>query len=303
MTDLQTALAALKATVGTPAATSPSPTAGAPRANRRPAGHGKPPSASQHARPRPAPASQPDNPLAQGAQAAPDAAGQAAATSATPVTLVTATSPRQPPRCMPTLEKLATLYPALFGEVFLPMKRGIYQDLLAAHPEDIDKDILKEALAFHSRSTRYLVAVASGAQRHDLSGAPVEVMAPEHVHHALMEVYRRRQGRSNSAQPQTDPRGRPMEDPRAKLIKRIVGALDASGLDRAAYTELVRGKDEAANAILDEAMQQAAERAAKDEALQRAYVASGQTVQAFADAYGMNVGTVTASLKRAELVA
>ena len=204
---------------------------------------------------------------------------------------------------MPTLEKLALLYPPLFGEVFLPMKRGIYQDLLAAHPSDIDKDMLKEALAFHSRSTRYLIAVASGAQRHDLCGTPVEAMAPEHIHHALLEVFRRRQGRA--AKPQATDNNkrnanRPPEDLRAKLINRIAQAQAASGLPRQAYADLVRGKDDASNAILDEAMAQAAERGAKDEALLRAFTASGQTVEAFAQAYGLHTRTVAASLERAK---
>jgi DNA excision repair protein ERCC-2 len=38
------------------------------------------------------------------------------------------------PAVQPVLEQLAALYPALFGAVFLPLKRGIFQDLLAAHP-------------------------------------------------------------------------------------------------------------------------------------------------------------------------
>ncbi len=209
-----------------------------------------------------------------------------------------ASTPRQP-RCMPTLEKLATLYPALFGQVFLPLKRGIFQDLIAAQPEVFDTDLLKEALAFHTRSTRYLNAVASGLQRHDLTGAPVEVMAPEHVHHALMEVYRRKQNRK----PQDNARPghrRPPEDLQGKLVQRILTALDASGLTGQDYAERVRTRDEAANAILDEAMGMAASRAAKDEALLRAFDTSGQTVEAFADMYGMHLDAVTASLERAK---
>lgn len=288
MTDLQTALAALKTAADTPAASTPSPDAGKPQASRKPEDRGTPNFANQPTRPRPA-------------SAAPaDAASTTADTSTdAPATQVT---PRQPPRCMPTLEKLATLYPKLFGEVFLPMKRGIYQDLLAAHPADIDKDILKEALAFHSRSTRYLIAVSSGQQRHDLTGAPVEAMAPEHIHHALMEVFRRRQGRA--AKPQTNNhgrnQGRPPEDLHAKLINRITQAQAMSGLSRQAYADLVRSKDEAANAILDEAMQQAATRDAKDEALLSTFTASGETIEAFADMYGMNPRTVAASLERAQ---
>ncbi len=191
------------------------------------------------------------------------------------------------PRALPVLEKLAALYPHLFGDMFLPLKRGIFQDLLAAHPDAFERETLKDALAFHTRSTRYLSSVAAGHQRHDLQGQAVETMAPEHVHHALLEVFRRRQGRAN-------------EDLRPKLIERIVQAFEASGLSREAYAELVRSRDEAANAALDEALAEAAARSAKDEALLRAFEASGQkTVQAFADMYGMDPRAATLSLNRA----
>ena len=191
------------------------------------------------------------------------------------------------PRALPVLEKLAALYPHLFGDMFLPLKRGIFQDLLAAHPDAFERETLKDALAFHTRSTRYLSSVAAGHQRHDLQGQAVEKMAPEHVHHALLEVFRRRQGRAN-------------EDLRPKLIERIVQAFEASGLSREAYAELVRSRDEDANAALDEALAEAAARSAKDEALLRAFEASGQkTVQAFADMYGMDPRAATLSLNRA----
>lgn len=191
------------------------------------------------------------------------------------------------PRALPVLEKLAALYPHLFGDMFLPLKRGIFQDLLAAHPDAFERETLKDALAFHTRSTRYLSSVAAGHQRHDLLGQAVEAMAPEHVHHALLEVFRRRQGRAN-------------EDLRPKLIERIVQAFEASGLAREAYAELVRSRDEAANVALDEALAEAAARSAKDEALLRAFEASGQkTVQAFADMYGMDSRAATLSLNRA----
>jgi ProP effector len=196
-----------------------------------------------------------------------------------------ANTPRGP-RIHPLLETLAQHYPHLFGENFLPLKRGIFQDLQAAHPELFEKEALKEALGQHTRSTRYLTSVAAGMQRHDLEGKAVEAMAPEHVHHALLEVFRRRAGRTQ-------------EDLRPKLRARIVQAFEASGLSRAAYVELVRSRDEAANAVLDEAMADAAARSAKDEALLRAFDASGQTVEAFADMYGLDPRDAARSLERA----
>ena len=199
---------------------------------------------------------------------------------------------RAPRPVPPALEQLAALYPPLFGAVFRPLKRGIFQDLMAAHPEAFEKDALKQALAIHTRSTRYLQVVASGQQRHDLQGQAVEAMAPEHVHHALVEVYKRRQGRGQ-------------EDALPRLRARIALNIEASGLSREDYAERVRTRDEAANALLDEAFAELATRAAKDEALLRTFEASGKSVEDFADMYGMDVRAVTRSVvsARARLAA
>jgi len=216
----------------------------------------------------------------------PAVTGPVATPEATPSRATRQRKAANPSRCMPLLERLASLYPALFGANFLPLKRGIYQDLMAAHPEELDGALLKEALALHTRSTRYLAAVASGQQRHDLSAAAVEAMAPEHVHHSLLEVFRRRQSRSD-------------EDLRPQLRERMVRAFEASGLSREDYALRVRSRDEAANALLEEALAEAAARAAKVEALLRAYESSGQSVQVFADMYGMNLRDAQRSLTQA----
>ncbi len=187
----------------------------------------------------------------------------------------------------PLLAQLAQWHPNLFGEQPLPLKRGIFEDLLAAHPEAIDRDQLKLALSQHTRSSRYLAVVASGQARHDLQGQSVEAMAPEHVHHALIEVFRRRQHRSP-------------EDLAPKLRNRIIAAYEASGLSRDDYAARVQGRDEATNALVAEALAEADARTARDEALLRAFEASGQTSEAgFADMYGMNPRQVAQQLERA----
>ena len=202
-------------------------------------------------------------------------------------------APRAPQRVHPALEQLAALYPHLFGAVFRPLKRGIFQDLLAAHPDAFEREALKVALGIHTRSTRYLQAVAAGEKRHDLQGQPVEAMAPEHVHHALLEVYRRRKNQ----------KGRPTEDLLPKLRNRIIAAFESSGLTREAYTELVVGRDDAANAILEEAFAEWAARNAKAEALLRAFEASGSTLEQFADMYGMDPRSTGQQLERARKLA
>lgn len=174
----------------------------------------------------------------------------------------------------PVLDKLAHLHPQLFGAKFLPLKVGVFEDLLAAHPGEFTKEELKAALAFHARSTRYLEAVASGAQRHGLQGEPAGEIAPEHVHHAIMEVWRRRRQRSR-------------EDLGPWVIARLIRAIDDSKLAQADYLLRVNTKDEEALKLLDQAFAEIGARNAKREALRRAYEASGKGVEEFAEMYGL----------------
>lgn len=186
----------------------------------------------------------------------------------------------------PVLEQLAQLYPALFGEVLKPLKRGIFEDLLDAQPGVLEPEGLKAALALHTRSTRYLSVVASGQPRHDLAGQPVEALTPEQVHHALIEVFRRRQGRTP-------------EDLRPKLRQRIAQAFEASGLGQEAYAAATRSRDESVNEMTRQALAEASARAARDEALLRAFETGNQPVEAFADMYGMAVQDARRTLERA----
>jgi sRNA-binding protein len=175
----------------------------------------------------------------------------------------------------PVLQQLFDLYPKMFGGQFLPLKLGVFQDLLALHPEVFKRDDLKVALGLHARSTRYLESVASGLQRHDLNGEPVEPVAPEHVHHAIMEVFRRRQARSN-------------QDLRPYARAQLIEAIHASGLSRESYLLCIRQQDEVSTSLLDDVFAELAEHAAKRDALLRMFEASGKTVAEFSDMYGMN---------------
>jgi sRNA-binding protein len=181
------------------------------------------------------------------------------------------------------LERLFQLYPKMFGARFLPLKLGVYQELLALHPDEFKKEDLKVALGVHARSTRYLESVAAGHKRHDLNGNPVEDVAPEHVHHAVMEVFRRRQARSK-------------EDLRPWVRSKLVQAIEASGLTREEYTERVNARDELSVALLDEAFAELAEQAARREALRRAFEASGKSLAEFAEMYGMDPAVVRKTL-------
>ena len=190
-----------------------------------------------------------------------------------------------PRQLSPALDKLFELYPALFGARFLPLKLGIFHDLLARHPDAFKKDELKLAMGQHARSTRDLECVAAGLARHDLDGVAAEPVAPEHVHHAIVEVFRRRQARSKT-------------DLRPYLRPLLKQAIENSGLALEDYAALVRVQDEATNALLDDAMAELKTEAAKREALMVTFQTSGKTEAEFADMYGMDLKLVSNVLAR-----
>jgi sRNA-binding protein len=182
------------------------------------------------------------------------------------------------------LEKLFELYPHLFGAEFLPLKLGIFQELMALHPELFEREALKAALGLHTRSTRYLQSVAAGKMRHDLQGAATESVAPEHVHHAIMELFRRRQGRTP-------------QDLGPKLRLQLIAAFEASGLTRQDYLAKCQTNDPGANLALEEALAERDQKLAKQDALVRTFESSGKTVAEFADMYGLDPRAVHAALK------
>lgn len=187
------------------------------------------------------------------------------------------------PAVLPVLEKLFELYPKLFGAQFLPLKLGIFQELLASHPEHFTRDSLKAALSVHARSTRYLQSVAAGHKRHDLQGAPVEDVAPEHVYLAIVELFRRRQGRTG-------------EDLTPKLHAQLKAAFEASGMAAPAYLALVQTHHAEAHTLLEEVLAEHDQKLARQEALCRAFEASGKTPEEFADMYGMQLHDVKVTL-------
>lgn len=227
-----------------------------------------------------------DAPKAPSTHQAPPARARRRPARRNPSTPDEASASARPATRHPALDQLAAWYPALFGPEPRPLKRGVYEDLLAAHGEVLNADALKAALAQHTRATRYLVAVASGQARHDLQGQRVEDVAPEQRHHALVEVFRRRQARSP-------------QDLRPWLRERIARAFDASGLGREAYATRVRGRDESINALTEAALDEASQRRAREAALLRAFETSGLDVAGFAERYGMGPDEARRILERA----
>jgi ProP effector len=212
-----------------------------------------------------------DAPIEQTAQAAPDAPAE------------THPAAERSKNVQPVLQKLFELYPALFGAEFSPLQLGVFHELLARHPDDFERADLKAALGFHTRSTRYLQCVASGKERRDLDGASTGAVAPEHVSLSLLELFKRRQPRSR-------------DDLRPKLRREIAAVFAQSGLTRQDYLAKIHTNDERINTLLTEALDGYEEFLAKQEALCRTFEASGQSVEAFADMYGMDPDDVRSAV-------
>lgn len=194
-----------------------------------------------------------------------------------------ATKKSAPLPVAPVLEKLFELYPQLFGAQFLPLKLGVYHELLALHPEHFQRDTLKAALGVHTRSTRYLHSVAAGAARHDLQGVAGDAVAPEHIYLAIVELHRRRQMRAK-------------EDLSPQLVRQIKAAFEASGLSGSDYLARLLIAHEDAHPALQEAMAEQAQRQARQEALFKAFEASGKSPEEFADMYGTALRDVNSAI-------
>jgi ProP effector len=183
---------------------------------------------------------------------------------------------RKAPRPVhPLLHKLFELYPRLFGSRFLPLKVGIFEELVAAHPEALPAAELKVALGLHTRSTRYIESVASGLARHDLQARPVEPVAPEHVHHAILELYKRRSGKAP-------------DQARQQAVKQMAAAVEASGLSREEYRERFSSPDDNLHSLIEEALSVVAQKQARRAALRNAFEASGKPIAEFAEMYGLD---------------
>ena len=93
----------------------------------------------------------------------------------------------------------------------------------------------------------------------------VDDVAPEHIYLSMLELFRRRQSRAR-------------EDLRPKFIAQLIAAVEASGLTNLEYMSKVQTKDDEATALLEEALAELDQKLAKQEALVRAYEASGKSL-------------------------
>ena len=186
------------------------------------------------------------------------------------------------------LAQLAEWHPQLFGEAPAPLKRGIFQDLAAAHPE-VPHTALRAALRLHTGSTNYLKALAGGGARIGLDGLESEQVAPEHIWQALAALFARRSQRP----------GANVREQRAWLRRRALRAWQNSGLTPTAWHEaaLTQGsQSEEADAALHDAMQDAAAYAARSEALLRAFESQQQDEAHFAADWGLSERDAAAQL-------
>ena len=89
-------------------------------------------------------------------------------------------------------DRLAALFPALFGKRAKPLKLRIQADIQARAPGVFTKAVLSAFLRRYTGSTSYLQALAHSTERFDLDGHPAGELSDEHRDQARQEVQRRR---------------------------------------------------------------------------------------------------------------
>lgn len=98
--------------------------------------------------------------------------------------------PELPPAAV--AERLAALFPALFGSAPQPLKLRIQADIQQRAPGTFTKKSLSIFLHRHTTSTAYLKALSAAPQRVDLDGQPAGEVAEEHRQAAAIELERRK---------------------------------------------------------------------------------------------------------------
>jgi|GEM_PF-4293325 len=173
-----------------------------------------------------------------------------------------------------TFTEIRNLYPEIFGSSIRPLRVGILQDLVAAHPDQIS--VLKVFLRKHTSRQDYLMAVASGGPRYGLHGAVSgEVAESEQAHaNALLRKLKIKQ---------TSP-----IDIRKRSF--LLKSFEASGLKRRQFAESQGIEISQLDLELSKAENERAERRAQRLHLVEAFERSGLSPEDFANREKISVG-------------
>ena len=82
--------------------------------------------------------------------------------------------------------------PLVKGEAVMPLKQGIYEDLLHAFP-DANPERLRPALGRYTRSLTYLHVLRQGGDRHDMDGSPAGEITDGHREYAAVQFEQQRE--------------------------------------------------------------------------------------------------------------
>jgi len=157
-------------------------------------------------------------------------------------------------------ERLKVLFPALFAGAAKPLKLRIQVDIQERAPGVFSKQVLSSFFRRHTGSTSYLIAVSKAPQRVDLDGQAAGEISTEHKQAAIEELARRRA--NNEARREQEEQGRLK---RASLLRNFQNTT----LTRANFCALNGLAEEALDAVLAQAEQEAKEAAMRPVPLHR----------------------------------
>ncbi len=165
--------------------------------------------------------------------------------------------PMSPAQCG---DRLKALFPALFAGAVKPLKLRIQVDIQERAPGVFSKQVLSAFFRRHTGGTSYLLAVSKAPHRVDLDGQVAGEVSSEHKQAALEELARRRA--NNEARREQEEQGRLK---RASLLRNFQNTT----LTRANFCALNGLAEEALDAVLAQAEQEAKEAASRPAPLHR----------------------------------
>ncbi len=191
-------------------------------------------------------------------------------------------SPEAVERKMIKDRDLRNIYPTIFKTV-VPLKIGIFHDLLAAHQDELPRGKLYGFLGRHTSTVAYLSAVAKGGPRFAMDGSIFGEVTEDERLHAL--------GKLDEIRKEEEESGDLARKKRSELRK----AFAASGLKAKPYAEAIGMDLPLFNRVMERAKSEHAERQAKRQNLVAKFKTSGLGESEFAASQKMSV----AALKRA----
>lgn len=185
-------------------------------------------------------------------------------------------------------QSICQLYPEVFGSHIRPLKIGIANDLMAAHPA-LPKKLMHTILGGHTRRVAYIAALAAGGPRYALDGTPSGEVTEQERSDARARLKTIRESKQENQL---------AEKARSQILKDY----EANTLSFAEFAEHRGMSHDQLTSDPDKARHERARRHAARLKLVESYKSSGLDIETFAAKSGKSVAQVTRAINKLSLI-